>query len=244
MIFQTLYGRVLHLYAVICSRLLLLTPSSAFLTVRIDEGASLPSDDRLMEITEVKRASCELEHIGSGLFLTQDVDQGQIVAKFPGAPEWYEVNEDGDLNIPDTEYVFVLGLFVVIDNTGVGTCERYLAWDSLPYVLRGEVGDAKITGSPNKAHFINTYHPRTLTKSYRFYNCVWAVKYDHLVLDVRVKPNAELYVITVKHLPAKEQLLLDYHWYLAYSRGHWCLNKECFHCKDGLEEFMKCLVKV
>jgi len=218
----------MHLYVVRHPVFVRRKGSFLFSTVSIPDGTPIPSDTKLVYMSRLEKAGCESEPIGQGLFLTQDVHPGEVVAKFPGSPRWFEVNNDGDIDIPDTEYVFVLGLFDVIDSTGMGTCERYLAWDSLPYTFRGEVGDDDIYRSPTKAHFINTYHPRSLQECYRKYNCVWGVKYDHLVLDVRTQPNAELYAISIKQLNANQQLLLDYHWYLAYEKGNWCLNRDCW----------------
>jgi hypothetical protein len=200
--------------------------------VIISKDYPIPSAADLGHKVEVADAFCEGLPIGKGLFLSHQASSGDILAKYPGTPEWHIPENEEALDF-NTEYVFILGKFTVIGEMGRSVVERELLWNAYAYKDSYNLME--------KAQFINTSHPRSLEKNYRKPNCVWGIKYTNSIeLDARVTPGLDLYILSIKEMEIGTQLLIDYHWFLAW-KGLWCLDRECDKCVEGLLQFTESL---
>lgn len=206
-------------------------PVDTCFTERISkQSVDIPDLETIASRTNVLDAFCEGTSVGKGLFAAEAVEEGSIVAAFSGNWDWHEENDEGHFPY-ENPYVITLGVYTVRGPLGRGICSRYLACDASAFALSYDMLE--------KGHFINTCHPRSLDPQYRYPNCIWAVLLDDFQLDCKVKPNAYLYVKTCRDVKKHEQLLLDYHWLLAVEKGHWCLDRNCGNCVDGLSSFFQ-----
>lgn len=140
-----------------------------------------------------------------------------------------ETDEKGQLPF-ENKYVFDMGNFTLQGVCGRTIVERSLVWNP--------IREIQMKKSNGQGYFINTSHPRALDESYRHPNCIYGLQIHQFTLQPNTNPNMKLYIISLKNLPKGTQLLLDYHWHLAYD-GLWCLDKKCDLCKEGLRLFVK-----
>lgn len=197
--------------------------------MKISREHNIPSDIDLADKTFLAGAVAEGKHIGIGLYMSTDASRGDIIAKYPCEPQWAELNEDGDLPFA-TKYVFELGKFLVKEGGVKGKCVRKaLIWNP--------IGDFKSLFPHCKAYAINSSHPRSLDENYRTSNCCYGIKIENIPINCRKKPKAQLYIVALCEIPKTSQILLDYHWHLAWE-GFWCLEKSCNLCIEGLKAFL------
>lgn len=173
----------------------------------------------------------EENSIGFGLFANHDgFEVGDIVARYPGNPEWHEPNREGNLRC-FTEFTFNLGSFQILSTRENTIVNRILAWNVTDIPEKGQK-------HWKRGHYANTSHPRSLQLNYREPNAVWGIKIHKFEMKENERPNIKLFLIATKHIPRYNQILIDYHWVLAW-KGFWCLDDSCGNCVEGLKWFTK-----
>lgn len=197
-------------------------------TVIIPADYEIPTLESLANKTVISNAVCEGKSIGEGLFLAESAEAGEIVAQYPGNPTWEILDSEGNLPFAN-KYVFELGTFTVMGDSGKRTVKRSLVWNPILEIRKYDFH--------KRAYAINTSHPRSLESKYRYTNTIYGIQIINLTLDCKVRPNVNLFIVTLKKLEPRTQLLLDYHWHLSWD-GFWCLDNNCRLCVEGLKDFV------
>jgi hypothetical protein len=162
---------------------------------------------------------------GVGVFATDDLDHLEIATEYGGGPIW-TAKEDNDYPRGSATYVFRCGPFRVRFGSRCSEVRqrRYLEWDGRRETSRR---------TSRCGHLVNTSHPR-LPAPKNYLNCVFGVYVDKLVPSARTFPNARLFVVCARRIQKGEELLLDYHYMLAYESGNWCLSESCEFCVSAM----------
>lgn len=155
-----------------------------------------------------------------------------ILGKYPGPPEWTD-RDTKDRMAKKSMYVFSHG---PLRSSYPSNEELYLVWDPQPDTSEWNM---------YIMHYVNTSHPRLL-ESWDNRNCVWGLYFhsNEFVVDGSKPPQVSLYVVTIKHIHAfndkgvRNEVLLDYHWHLAYTHALPCQDLDCVNCYEHLNEFM------
>lgn len=155
-----------------------------------------------------------------------------VLGKYPGPPEWTD-KATATKKAKKSMYVFSHG---PLRSSYPANEELYLVWDPQPDTTEWNT---------LIMHYVNTSHPR-LHDFWAMRNCVWALYFDskEFVVDSTKTPKVSLYVITIKHVTAytstnlRCEILLDYHWHLAFTHALPCQDLECILCYEHLRDFM------
>jgi hypothetical protein len=166
---------------------------------------------------------------GRGVFASVALEPMVIATEYGGGPEWSSKDET-EYERGAQKYVFRIGPFHVRVPGCSGSSRRrsYLEWDG-----------ARETGpvpTHRCGHIVNSSHPR-LSPPNNFPNCVFAVCVDDLVLSTARPPRARVFVACARRIEAGEELLLDYHYMLAYDMGFGCGSETCLSCLSALVHY-------
>jgi hypothetical protein len=163
---------------------------------------------------------------GVGVFATDTLLPKEIATEYGGGPEW-TAKEDTEYPRGSATYVFRCGPFRVRCCSRGSTVRqrRYLEWDGRR--------EKPSTRTSRCGHLVNTSHP-SLPAPADCLNCVFGVYVDTLVPSARTVPSARLFIVCARPIEKGEELLVDYHYMLAYESGFWCLNESCQFCMSGI----------
>ncbi len=178
-------------------------------------------------------SSVEVFHVsnevGHGLRVAENssINSMDIVTEYPGTRTWLSASRSRNTSTSSV-YVYQIGPFSIPNMAS----KYYIFIDAAPYIHdHGYRPNLK-----SCAHIANTSHPQIVAPG-NYPNCVWALYAHNLELDIAKSPDVKLYIMAMNSLGPGTELLLDYHWQLAYDRGFWCLDRRCEHCIDGLLHF-------
>jgi hypothetical protein len=183
-----------------------------------------PPDMQLGSKIEVKDSPLG----GKGVFATSTIEPQEVITEYGGGPIWTEKEEE-EYGRGDSKYVFRLGPFGVRVRGTSKRMRRYVEWDG--------ARDLDRTVLRRCGHLVNTSHPLSPAPN-DYLNCVFGVFAERFELSSASLPDVSLYIVCARRIEAGQELLVDYHYMLAYEIGYHCRSDKCTLCMHGLVHYV------
>lgn len=178
----------------------------------------------------------ETPEAGRGVFLKPGyvLNPGDIVTAYPGVVRWCR-----ETNVPAlSAYGYLIGPVKVR-----GSTNKWYAYVDAERFAHGDTHEM----SSNLGHLFNTSHP-CLPRPYNSPNCAFGVYFKGSRLSEKARPKVSLYIVCTQRVESpvdrvgSVQLLVDYHWLLAFEKGKWCGNTACRPCIRAAFSFFQHLL--
>jgi hypothetical protein len=160
------------------------------------------------------------------LFLAADrrpIDAKEVLAEYPGDPEWMTEEEYNSIKPDDLTYVFVHGPVQCDVDT-----KMYIVWNP----------NVNPLDTSSKACYANTSHP-AYGHPYTINNCVWGLYFGENYVNIpSTPPDIRLYIVACRDILPSQEILLDYHWQLSLNRLISCGDLSCVGCFENCALYM------